>query len=55
MKRVVPVSKQSKRAVRERNRAARTLWTRSPVTRCPAPSGAYNRAKEKAALSRRWE
>ena len=35
MRRVVPIAKQSKRAVRERNRAARTLWTRSPSPAVP--------------------
>lgn len=51
MKKFIPYDKLSKKQKRAMDRSRRNTWGEiSPVTRKPAASGAYNRAK-----ARRWE
>ena len=45
MERFIPRDKLSKRERKALDARARTVWTRNPVTRCPAPPKAYDRNK----------
>ena len=45
MENFIPYEKLSKKKQRERSKAQRTLWQRSPVTRRPENPKAYKRSK----------
>lgn len=45
MKRVIPREKLSKKARKELDAKARSLWLIHPATRCPPSSKVYNRNK----------
>ena len=50
MEKFIPYEKLSKKEKRKLNRAGRTTWVMSPVTRKPEPPKAYNRNKARREL-----